>query len=185
MKKIAASFMAAFALMGATPAFAEAPTPVLDPAAVAAAHEMFDAMNYRKTTDSMMQQLLLGMGKALHDGAEASIKTNPKTTPEQKKLALAKMEAELPAMIDRVRALVNDPGLTEEIEAATVAVYARTFSADELKQIAAFYRTPVGVKMLAAMPKLMGEGMQIGQQVVARRLQPVMQKMQQEQAAAQ
>jgi hypothetical protein len=181
MKKIAASLIAAFALLGAAPAFAQAQSP--DPAALAAAREMFDAMNYRKTTDAMMGQFVQGLGKALHDGAEASIMANPKTTPEQKKVAQAKMEAELPAMIDRVRALVSDPTLTEEIETATVALYARTFSADELNQIAAFYRTPVGAKTLAVMPQLMGEGMQIGQQVIARHLQPVMQKMQQEQAA--
>jgi len=70
--------------------------------------------------------------------------------------------------------------MIDEILAETVPIYARTFSADELKQMTAFYRTPVGAKMLASMPQLMAQGMQVGQQVVARRIGPLVQKMQQE-----
>jgi hypothetical protein len=183
MKKIVVSLMTAFALMGSAPVFAQAPAPALDPAAVAAAREMFDAMNYRETMKGVMQQMVQGMGKAMHDGAAAGINNDPKTTPEQKKAALAKMEAELPAAMNQVRTVMSDPGLVDEIVSATVPVYARTFNADELKQIAAFYRSPVGAKVLATMPQLMGEGMQVGQQIMMRRLQPLLQKMQQEHAA--
>jgi hypothetical protein len=41
------------------------------------------------------------------------------------------------------------------------AVYAKYFSAEELRSLSAFYRTPVGVKALTVMPKVMGESMQI------------------------
>jgi hypothetical protein len=40
------------------------------------------------------------------------------------------------------------------------AIYARHFSADELRALTAFYRTPIGIKALAVMPKVMGESMQ-------------------------
>jgi hypothetical protein len=40
------------------------------------------------------------------------------------------------------------------------AIYARHFSAEELRALTAFYRTPVGIKALAVMPKVMGESMQ-------------------------
>ncbi len=37
------------------------------------------------------------------------------------------------------------------------AVYARNFTAQELREIVAFYRTPTGAKALHTMPKVMGE----------------------------
>jgi hypothetical protein len=37
------------------------------------------------------------------------------------------------------------------------AIYARYFSVQELRDIAAFYKTPVGAKALATMPKVMTE----------------------------
>src|SRR3974377_501599 len=37
------------------------------------------------------------------------------------------------------------------------AIYARYFSASELRDIAAFYKTPSGSKALSLMPKVMGD----------------------------
>jgi len=39
------------------------------------------------------------------------------------------------------------------------AVYARNFTAPELREIVSFYRTPTGTKALHVMPKVMGEVM--------------------------
>lgn len=36
-------------------------------------------------------------------------------------------------------------------------IYARYFTADELRQLVAFYKTPIGAKSLSQMPKVMGE----------------------------
>lgn len=41
------------------------------------------------------------------------------------------------------------------------AVYAKYFSAEELRGLSAFYRTPIGIKAITVMPKVMGESMQI------------------------
>lgn len=43
------------------------------------------------------------------------------------------------------------------------AVYARNFTADELRQVAAFYRMPVGQKMLQKLPAITQESMTVGQ----------------------
>jgi uncharacterized protein len=180
MKKIAASIVAAVALMGAAPAFAQA-----DAASTAAARELFDSMNYRSVMIDVMKQMTQGLGQSIRAGSEAAIKNDTKLTSDQQREALLKMEAELPAVTSKLQAIMNDPALVDEILAETVPLYARTFNAAELKQMAAFYRTPVGAKMLATMPKLMGEGMQLGQQVVLRRIGPIMQKLQQEHAQAQ
>ena len=49
-----------------------------------------------------------------------------------------------------------------ELTSAIAAVYARNFSIDEMRQLAAFFRTPVGVKYLERAPVLVQESMQIG-----------------------
>jgi hypothetical protein len=179
MKKIVATICTVLALAGAGSVSAQTAAAPLDPAAVAAAHELFDSMNYRSMMAGAMQQMSQSLGSSMRAGAEAAIKNNPKMSEEQKQTALAKAEADLPAAIAKMQALVSDPTLVDEILAETVPLYARIYTADELKQIAAFYRTPVGAKMLAVMPKVMGEGMQIGQQIMLRRMGPMLQKMQQ------
>jgi hypothetical protein len=39
------------------------------------------------------------------------------------------------------------------------AVYARYLTVDEMREIAAFYRTPTGAKTLRVMPEMMSEAM--------------------------
>lgn len=166
MKKILASVVTSLVLAGAVPAFAQTP----DPAAIAAAKEMFDSMKYRATMTNALQQMSQGMAAAIHNSAETVIKNDPRMSEQDKQAAIIKMEAELPARVERIQATLNDPTLVDDIIAETIPVWANTFTVDELHQIAAFYRTPLGERMLAAMPKLMGESMRMGQQIMARRI---------------
>ena len=50
---------------------------------------------------------------------------------------------------------------TDELVAETPAIYARYFSAEELKALVAFYRSPVGRKSLAVMPAIVGDMVRI------------------------
>jgi hypothetical protein len=58
-----------------------------------------------------------------------------------------------------------------EFAGAMEGVYATYFGADELRQLTAFYRTPVGQKFLQVMPKIaqdsMSAGAKIGEQIGA------------------
>jgi hypothetical protein len=51
-----------------------------------------------------------------------------------------------------------------EIVDLTAAIYARNFSADEIRQVTAFYRTPVGQRFLDKLPAITQESMAMGQQ---------------------
>ena len=51
----------------------------------------------------------------------------------------------------------------DEITDQIVQVYARHFSADELRQLTTFYHTPVGQKVLQTLPAVSQESMTIGQ----------------------
>lgn len=50
---------------------------------------------------------------------------------------------------------------TSELMAATPAIYARHYTAEELRQLVAFYRSPVGRKSLAVMPAIIGDMVRI------------------------
>lgn len=87
-------------------------------------------------------------------------------------LAVASMEAAVPAQKaanPRIPAVFWDRFLTQararqgELETVIAAVYDRHLSSDELRQIIAFYRTPVGQKVIADMPTIVQESMQAGQ----------------------
>lgn len=194
MKKLLASTVSALALLGgaavqaqgvapagapvvaAAPAAAPAP---VDPAAARAVRELFVLMKYQTVMGNAMKQMAQNLPVMMRNSLEAQINNNPDLSREDKQVAIVKAEAKLPAVAAAMQSFFNDPKLIEEIIDETVPLYARAFSVAEIGQLADFYRSPIGAKMLAVTPQLMGEGMQIGQRVVARRIGPLMQQLQQ------
>jgi hypothetical protein len=71
------------------------------------------------------------------------------------------------AGVDEIKAAVDKWYTSEinfeEIRPKMVDVYVKDFSGDELKQILAFYQTPVGQKAIKEMPDVMREGATIAQ----------------------
>ena len=63
----------------------------------------------------------------------------------------------------------------ESLKPDMVQIYADAFTASELKELIAFYRTPTGKKTIEKMPQLMSQGGQIG----AKRVQDNIQELQQ------
>ena len=55
------------------------------------------------------------------------------------------------------------------------AIYAKYFSQEEIRQMIAFYETPVGKKSIEIMPELMSESMQVTMQWLAK-INPVIQE---------
>lgn len=51
-----------------------------------------------------------------------------------------------------------------ELETLFIQIYDRHFSADDLRQLLAFYRTPIGQKLIAEQPAVAREAMAGGQQ---------------------
>jgi hypothetical protein len=72
------------------------------------------------------------------------------------------VERDFDALAPAMTGLLNER--MSELTSAIAAVYARNFSVDEMRQLAAFFRTPVGVKYLEKAPVLVQESMQIGNQ---------------------
>jgi hypothetical protein len=76
---------------------------------------------------------------------------------EQRQLLLAQL-ADFDAFAERFRELFTERlNFSQIIETVYLPLYDKTFSAEELRQLLAFYRTPVGRKSIEVMPSLMQE----------------------------
>jgi len=175
MKKfvLALSAVAAFA---AFPSLALA-APGVDPQATAAVKAMFDAMEMRKNMTQMNAQMQQTMPAMMRQQMTAAIQADPKMSPEKKSEALAKLEKELPGMSQTLGKVFSDPALVDEMIDAMVPLYAENYTVAEIKQLTAFYQSPVGRKMMALTPRLTSEGMMAGQRIMMPRIGKVMQDM--------
>jgi len=116
-------------LMAASPAAADD--------ARQAAQELVDF-----TMGRMLGDTLAKMSNAMWPGIQASL---PKSIDD-------KTLADLRVEFDRV----TQKYVAESLKVAP-DIYAQHFTADELRQLLAFYKTPLGGKVLTEVPKVMGE----------------------------
>ena len=70
----------------------------------------------------------------------------------------------------------------KELTDLVVPIYAKHFSHDEIKQLIAFYNTPIGKKLVALQPQIMQESMAAGQKWGNKIGQRVMKKLQERKA---
>lgn len=73
------------------------------------------------------------------------------------------------AAIDEIKAAVskwyNETMKWEIIKPKFADLYIKEFSEEEMKELVAFYKTPVGQKAITKMPTLMQQGSEIGQEL--------------------
>ncbi len=178
MKKLVLA-LATVAAFAALPSFALA-APAADLQATAAVKGMLEAMEMRKNMNAMVAEMQKAMPGIMRQQALAMIQADPKLGAEQKKEAAAKVEKMLPGVSQAVSKIFSDPSLVDEMINEMVPLYVNNYTVAEIKQLTAFYQTPVGRKMMALAPKLSAEGMAIGQRVVTPRLGKLMQDVMQD-----
>ena len=173
MKKIVVAAWLALAFAMPT-AFAQSAAPV-DPDSAAAVKELLAAMHYRDSMQLMVAQMQKSLPAMHLQSATAAINANKALTEEQKSQAIAKAgrEAEQSAAM---LGSTFDQAMMDELATEMVPLYARNFTAAEIRQMAAFYNTPVGAKMMQVMPQLMGEMIQVSQRVMMPRFKMALEK---------
>ena len=102
-----------------------------------AARELFDMVGGKNLSQTASMTMI------------AQLKSNPELAPYQD------------VFENWIRKIYADNPLDKQM----VSLYAETFTEPELRQLIAFYKTPVGQKALQKMPELMLKGMAIGQQL--------------------
>jgi hypothetical protein len=117
--------------------------------------------------DTMMDQLMGGVRKQVQQITE-SMPGADTATPEQKK--------QITDFQQRVMDTVNQKIGWKALEPDFIGLYASTYTEEELDGIVAFYKSPVGQKMIEKTPELTAKSTQITQQKMTE-LQPQLSQM--------
>lgn len=130
-----------FLLFALSPVSAEDNPSGQDAERIAAAREMMEVTGVTKQLDGMIAAMTQGFAK----GADAE------NNPQGKQ-----MSAEFDALMQKFLGYKAD--MLKDFE----VLYAETFTAAEMKEVSAFYRSGTGAKFISAMPALMQKGSEIG-----------------------
>lgn len=174
MKKIVLALCTAFAF--ALPVHAQTTAPI-DPAATAAVKELLTAMKFREMMVASFEQINKNMPAIMEQSAVAAIEKNATMSDTEKAAKIVQARRDIPQAAAAFSSTFSDPALLDELVAETIPLYARHFTAAEIRQLAVFYKTPVGAKMLATMPQIMNESMQISQKIVLPRIGAAIEKL--------
>ena len=163
-------------LFTCAPAFSQATAPAssADPAVASATRQMLEAMKVRESMRAMLATMEQQMPSQMRASAAAAIDANASLTAAQKAEQLKKLDEGVATATAQMHAVFADPTLVDEMIDETVTLYAETYTLDEIRQLTAFYMSPVGQKMQANMPKLMARSFAISQRVLMPRIQKVM-----------
>jgi hypothetical protein len=169
------SVLAAFALVAAVPVAAappSAPPPAAnpaDPAALAAAERLMDAMNYDKLMDQMMDAMIAQAKQSMPAQLEEmATQSDAKLPPEFKEKLIALVMDSLGRMTKE-----NKVALRRE----TALIYARHFTVAEIDRLTELQKDPVMLKMQTEMPAIMAESVAMSQTVMAEEMPRMMEEL--------
>jgi uncharacterized protein len=149
MRKFSSALALGVFILSAAPAPAQ--TPPAD--GIAAARELIVTMKAADTFKAVLPSIVKAMKPAI-------VQNRPEVERDY--------DAIMPILLEGMSARVN------EVIDKVAALYARVFTAAELREITAFYRGPTGQKFINNQTVIMQESMAIGQQFgqeVAREMQ--------------
>lgn len=146
------------------------------PPSEAAVRELMEVTNARAGMAASMQNMSKALPQVLRMRADAVVRNNPKLNDDQRKAELANVERRMPAITAALQQELNDPKLVDDLMKEVMPLYARHFSADDVKALTAFYRSPAGKKSLEVMPQLIGESGQAAQKLVQERAKRIIEK---------
>lgn len=148
-----------------------------DPAAVAAARVLAQQTDVRGQVSS-------GMARLIADMRSGNAVTRLLATQPGFAMARSRNPAKFEEVLKRVGAL--QAGVAEKVVAqqlpavveATVQSYATHYTAAELRQLAEFYRSPLGKALSAKQPRVMGDINRATAELIAQRIQASMKNIQ-------
>ncbi|MBN9354580.1 MAG: DUF2059 domain-containing protein [Hyphomicrobium denitrificans] len=139
MRSIIAAICLAVAF--AVPALADDAQPPVDPARVAAARDLLEVTGVTRQMDGMVEAMSRGFAKGA--GAENS---------EAGKQLSTQFDSGMKKLLEYKDQMISD----------FAVLYAQTFTEEEMKTVADFYRSGAGAKFIAKTPELMQKGATIG-----------------------
>ena len=168
--------LAAVAAFAGLPVFAHA----ADAQTTAAAKKLLEVMDARQAMLGSFAEMEKAMPAMMRAQAASMIQNDASLSAGQKRDAMAKVHKVLTCVAQALNQMFHDPALVDEMLAEMVPLYANNFTAAEIRELTAFYATPLGRKMMTMMPKLSAESMALSQKIVLPRIGNLMQQALQE-----
>jgi hypothetical protein len=160
MQNVIIAAVAALALLAVNPAAraqtVPQATPMPSPEAVAAAYELMTVMKPEDRFKAVVLSVMQNLKPAVVQGR-----------PEVEK----RYDAMMPVFLESAQKRFN------ELSDAIASIYASNFTAEELREIIAFYHTPTGQKLLARQAVIAQQSMTAGQELGRAVMKDVMQQM--------
>jgi hypothetical protein len=184
MKRLSVAVLLALILAASFSAYAQTattglspePAAPVNPAALAAAKELVSVLKMRELMVATMSQASKNIPQSMSQSITARVNANTKLTDDQKKAEIAIASAQIPKMSAALQEFFADPKMIDEMMETVAPLYARHFTAEEIGQLAVFYKSPAGAKSLRVLPQLMNESMQLSQAIVMPRLSKLMEQ---------
>ncbi len=153
-----------------TPA-APAPAPVpVTPELRAAVKDLLDTTKTREGLAQTLQQMSQSVRPQMGQMMAQRIEVNAALTPEQKQQVRASMEQPFESAVADGQKIVTDPKVVDDTVDRMTALYAQRFTLDEIKQLTAFYKSPLGQKSISAVPGIVHDAMQGSMSVLVPKL---------------
>ena len=160
-------------VLGLAPGLVHATVPAADQETVAARKALMATIKTREMLTAVLAQLALQMHRqavAVADAAIATIAARPDLTAEEKAEALEKAKAEVKTADAHVHAAISDPALIDFLIAELGPAYYVDYTLDEIRQMTAFYASPLGQKIQRSTPFQIKQAMELSRWMVMSRL---------------
>lgn len=150
-------------------------TPVT-PEARAAIKELLEITNVRDSLRMTYMAIGQNLPQQMAQVMNRSIQDNVSLTTEQKRQVRERMNKSFEGVVKEAMQIVQDPKVVDETIERLYPLYAKAFTPAEIRQITAFYKTPVGGKVIGTMPQVFNESLQAGFALFQPRMNALMDK---------
>jgi uncharacterized protein len=115
---------------------------------------IFNAINMNAQAENFGKVLQLDAQNNTASALQGALMDNKELTLEQKKDKAKKLEAILPSIQAKVGNTFIKPSFKQRFIQESTAQYAKVYSAEDLKALAAFYQTETGKKFISSQDKI-------------------------------
>ena len=106
----------------------------------------------------------------------SAIQQNPGLTDESRRQVRERLSKSFEPATKEAMTIVQDPKLIDEVMENSYPIYASHFTLDEIRQLTAFYKSPIGAKSIKVMPQVMNESMRSGMATIQPRISAIMER---------
>ncbi|MEN6405658.1 MAG: DUF2059 domain-containing protein [Thermoguttaceae bacterium] len=158
MKTFAAMLAAVLLSLGGWTAYGQEATPPKDPARTKLAEQLVEEMNVKGTVEKTFSMIK----KMIPYQIEQMKKQSP--IKDQDEAAAKKRQERFDKSVKKMMDMISAEMGWDAMKDQYVALYAETFSEEELKGLVEFYKSPVGRAFVQKEPELMERSMKLSQQ---------------------